>query len=131
MHSSHRAYPRGARVAHLLREEIAAVLPRLHGMSADLVPLPPSITMVDLPTDMRSATVYFSLMDGPGRAGAVRQVLQDHAGEIRQLLGRRLALRRIPPLHFIYDARFDRGAEMAELLAHLPPAQEPEQEDLP
>ncbi|MBU2855532.1 ribosome-binding factor A [Acidithiobacillus ferrooxidans] len=127
LHSSHRPYPRGARVAHLLREEIAAVLPRLHGMSSGLSPLPPSITMVDLPTDMRSATVYFSLMDGPDRADMIRAVLQDHAGEIRQLLGRRLALRRIPPLHFVYDARFDRGAEMAELLAHLPPAPE----DLP
>ena len=131
MHSSHRAYPRGARVAHLLREEIAAVLQRLHGLPSALALLPPSITLVDLPADMRSAAVYFSLMDGPERADAVRQVLQDHAGEIRQLLGKRLALRRIPPLHFIYDARFDRGAEMAELLAHLPPAQEPEPEDLP
>ncbi|OYV73525.1 MAG: ribosome-binding factor A, partial [Acidithiobacillus ferrivorans] len=65
LHSSHRAYPRGARVAHLLREEIAAVLPRLHGLPSDLSLLPPSITLVDLPADMRSAAVYFSLMDGP------------------------------------------------------------------
>jgi ribosome-binding factor A len=107
-----------------LREEIAAVLPRLHGLTAEVALLPPSITRVDLPTDMRSAVVYFSLMDGPGRAGAVRQVLQDHAGQIRQLLGKRLALRRIPPLRFVYDARFDRGAEMAELLARLPPPPE-------
>ncbi len=124
MQSVHRTYPRGARVAHLLREEIAAVLPRLHGLTAEVALLPPSITLVDLPTDMRSAVVYFSLMDGPGRAGAVRQVLQDHAGQIRQLLGKRLALRRIPPLRFVYDARFDRGAEMAELLARLPPPPE-------
>ncbi len=124
MQSAHRTYPRGARVAHLLREEIAAVLPRLHGLTAEVALLPPSITRVDLPTDMRSAVVYFSLMDGPGRAGAVRQVLQDHAGQIRQLLGKRLALRRIPPLRFVYDARFDRGAEMAELLARLPPPPE-------
>ena len=124
MQSAHRTYPRGARVAHLLREEIAAVLPRLHGLTAEVALLPPSITLVDLPTDMRSAVVYFSLMDGPGRAGAVRQVLQDHAGQIRQLLGKRLALRRIPPLRFVYDARFDRGAEMAELLARLPPPPE-------
>jgi len=123
---THRVYPRGARVSHLLREEIAALLRELHGLPADLALLPPSITMVDLPADMRSATVFFSLMDGPGRAAAVRQILDARAGEMRQILGKRLALRRIPPLHFVYDARFDRGAEMAEILAHLPPAADEE-----
>jgi Ribosome-binding factor A len=123
---THRAYPRGARVSHLLREEIAALLRELHGLPADLALLPPSITMVDLPPDMRSATVFFSLMDGPERADAVRQILDARAGEMRQILGKRLALRRIPPLHFVYDARFDRGAEMAEILAHLPPAADEE-----
>ncbi|MBU2739137.1 ribosome-binding factor A [Acidithiobacillus concretivorus] len=126
MQHTHRAYPRGARVSHLLREEIAALLRELHGLPADLALLPPSITMVDLPADMRSATVFFSLMDGPERADAVRQILNARAGEMRQILGKRLALRRIPPLHFVYDARFDRGAEMAEILAHLPPAADEE-----
>lgn len=126
MQHSHRAYPRGARVSHLLREEIAALLRELHGLPADLALLPPTITMVDLPADMRSATVFFSLMDGPERAERVRQVLGARAGEMRQILGKRLTLRRIPPLRFVYDARFDRGAEMAEILAHLPPAPDEE-----
>ncbi len=129
MHSTHRAYPRGARVSQLLREEIAALLRQLHGLPADMTLLPPSITLVDLPADMRSATVFFSLMDGPDRAESVRQILNARGGEMRQILGKRLALRRIPPLHFVYDARFDRGAEMADILAHLPPA--PEDEELP
>ncbi|MBN2678824.1 ribosome-binding factor A [Acidithiobacillus montserratensis] len=126
MQHTHRAYPRGARVSHLLREEIAALLRELHGLPADLTLLPPTITMVDLPADMRSATVFFSLMDGPEHAERVRHALDARAGEMRQILGKRLALRRIPPLHFVYDARFDRGAEMAEILAHLPPAPDEE-----
>ena len=129
MHSSHRAYPRGARVSHLLREEIAALLRHLHGLPSDLALLPPSITMVDLPADMRSATVFFSLMDGPERAESVRQILESRSGEIRHILGKHLALRRIPPLHFVYDARFDRGAEMADLLAQIPPESEREEDN--
>jgi len=84
--------------------------------------------MVDLPADMRSATVFFSLMDGPERAESVRQILESRSGEIRHILGKHLALRRIPPLHFVYDARFDRGAEMADLLAQIPSVSEREED---
>jgi len=84
----------------------------------------PSITEVELAPDMRWVRVHFALMDGPGRARMVTAELDRQAGQIRQILGRRLALRRIPPLHFTYDARFDRDAEMARLLSSLPPAAE-------
>lgn len=119
-----RSYPRSDRIAQLLQTEIAALLPRLHGLAG--VGLLPSITEIHLAPDLRQATVMFSLMDGPGRADLVRAHLQEEAGEIRQILGKKLHLRRIPPLHFAYDVRFDRDAEMAELLAHLPPAPEDE-----
>ncbi|MCL5052129.1 ribosome-binding factor A [Acidithiobacillus acidisediminis] len=115
-----RSYPRSDRIAQLLQTEIAALLPRLHGLAG--IGLLPSITELRLAPDLRQATVLFSLMDGPSRAEAVRQRLQEEAGEMRQILGKKLHLRRIPPLHFVYDVRFDRDAEMADLLAHLPPA---------
>ncbi|MHB1203427.1 MAG: 30S ribosome-binding factor RbfA [Acidithiobacillus sp.] len=118
--NSHRGYPRRARVAQLLQEEIAALLPEMHALSSVIRPLPPTISLVELAPDMHSAIVYFSLMTGPERAEAVRAALQESAGQLRQALGKRLALRRIPPLRFVYDARFDRGAEMAALLAGLP-----------
>ncbi|WP_308389204.1 ribosome-binding factor A [Acidithiobacillus sp. AMEEHan] len=121
MSTSHqRSYPRSDRIAHLLQTEIAALLPRLHRLAG--IGLLPSITELRLAPDLRQATVMFSLMDGPGRAALVRERLQEEAGEMRQILGKKLHLRRIPPLHFVYDPRFDRDAEMAELLAHLPPA---------
>ncbi len=122
MPANQRGFPRTRRVAHLLQTEIAAILPQLHGLQVE--GLLPSITEVELAPDMRWARVHFALMDGPGRARMVTAELDRQAGQIRQILGRRLALRRIPPLHFTYDARFDRDAEMARLLSSLPPAAE-------
>jgi len=126
MPASQRGFPRARRVAHLLQTEIATLLPQLHDL--DLGGLLPSITEVELAPDLRWARVHFALMDGPGRAETVAAALDRKAGQIRQILGRRLALRRIPPLHFAYDPRFDRDAEMARLLSSLPP---PAQEDEP
>ncbi|WP_291511552.1 30S ribosome-binding factor RbfA [Acidithiobacillus sp.] len=126
MPASQRGFPRARRVAHLLQTEIAALLPHLHGL--DVGGLLPSITEVELAPDMRWARVHFSLMDGPARAETTAAELDRHAGQIRQMLGRRLALRRIPPLRFVYDPRFDRDAQMARLLSSLPPAA---QEDAP
>ncbi|MCE5360256.1 ribosome-binding factor A [Candidatus Igneacidithiobacillus taiwanensis] len=117
-----RSYPRSERIAHLLQSEIAGLLPHLHGLTG--VGLLPSITEVRLAADLRQATILFSLMDGPERAALVQARLQDVAGEIRQILGKRLHLRRIPPLQFAYDPRFDHDAEMSALLAQLPPAPE-------
>ena len=127
MHTApQRSYPRSERIAHLLQTEIATLLPHLHGLAG--LGLLPSITEVRLAPDLRQATILFSLMDGPARAVSVQERLQGVAGEIRQTLGKRLHLRRIPPLHFVYDPRFDRDAEMSALLAQLPPA--PPEEDL-
>ncbi|MEL5849489.1 MAG: ribosome-binding factor A [Candidatus Igneacidithiobacillus chanchocoensis] len=126
MHAAQqRSYPRSERIAHLLQSEIAGLLPHLHGLAG--VGLLPSITEVRLAPDLRQATILFSLMDGPERAALVQARLQGVAGEIRQILGKRLHLRRIPPLQFAYDPRFDRDAEMSDLLAQLPPAPEEEE----
>ncbi len=119
MRGVQRSYPRNERVAQLLQAEIAALLPELHALT-DMCPVfLPSITEVRLAPDMRQASVQFSLMDGEERSEAVAQCLNREAGHLRQLLGRRLHLRRIPPLHFYYDVRFDRDAAMAGLLSGL------------
>ncbi|MCE5394543.1 MAG: ribosome-binding factor A [Acidithiobacillus sp.] len=119
---STRSFPRRDRVAHLLQVEIANLLPHLHLLSGS--GLLPSITELRLAKDLRQATVLFSLMDGPQRAARVARELNELAPEIRQILGKRLRLRRIPPLHFCYDPRFDQDAAIAELLTHLPPSPE-------
>lgn len=111
-------YPRSYRVGHLLQEEIAGLLPEVRDLAA-ASPLPPTVCGVEVAPDLRSAKVYFSLMSGPERAEAVREALQQAAGFIQRQLGKRLKMRRIPHLQFVYDTRFDRDAEMAALLARL------------
>lgn len=110
-----RDFSRSRRIAHLLQEEIAALLPELWDLRV-VHAIPPTISGVDVAPDMKSARVFFSLLSGPEHAEDVRAILQHASGYLRHQLGKRLDLRRIPNLHFEYDRSFDEGARMSRLI---------------
>ncbi|HEU0115117.1 MAG TPA: 30S ribosome-binding factor RbfA [Thermomicrobiales bacterium] len=100
---------RTLQVGELLREELTDIIrrdvkdPRLGFWS---------ITRVDVPTDLRSARVYVSVLGSDEERAATLAALRSAAGFIRFHLKPRLRMRQIPELEF----RDDRSMEHAEAI---------------
>jgi ribosome-binding factor A len=111
-------YNRCDRIADQLQREIADLLlrrvkdPRIEGVT---------ITGVKVSKDLQHARVFYCVMGSPGQEGkeAVAVGLHKAKGFMRQELGKRLHMRYLPQLEFIYDASFDYGDKIERLLKEL------------
>jgi len=101
---------RTRQVGDLLREELTDIIrtevkdPRIGFFS---------ITHVEVPTDLRSARVFVSVLGTDEERSATLTALRSAAGFIRHHLKPRLHMRQIPELEF----RDDRSMEHAEQIA--------------
>jgi len=107
--------PRKTRLAETLRMELADILrtemrdPRF---TANLL----SITGVDVSSDLRFATVFFSVLgDEKARLDAAK-ALRGATGLLRAALGRTKVFKNVPELQFRYDESIERGAHVFELI---------------
>jgi len=104
-------FPRSRRVAEQLRHELADILwreiqdPRIKGMT---------LTAVEMTSDLEHAKVWFTLLTG--ETPEVIKGLQSATGFLRRELGRRMRLRLVPSLDFIYDQSVERGAHLSQLI---------------
>jgi ribosome-binding factor A len=125
---------RTRQVGELLREELTDIIrrdvkdPRIGFMS---------ITQVEVPTDLRSARVFVSVLGTDEERSATLTALRSAAGFIRFQLKPRLRMRQIPELDFRDDRSMEHAQQIAETLRHLhqerqrptrPTANEPEDE---
>ncbi len=107
---------RSDRVADLIRAEISDILlkeirdPRIGTLT---------VTAVDLADDLRSAKVFFVQLGEDSNSSSMEARLQKAAGFFKQELGKRLQLRYIPNLTFIYDQSFKYGNRIEQLLAQV------------
>ena len=106
-------YNRSDRVGTLLQRELAVLIrdelkdPRL-GMV--------TVQGVSVTRDLALAKVYFTVLNDPGVIGETRRILNGASAFLRRRLGRKLTLRSIPELAFVYDESVARGARMSALL---------------
>lgn len=107
-----REFFRSDRVGKQMQRELAEILrhelkdPRL-GMI--------TLQEVRLSRDLSHAKVYFTLLGQDDRKEQAR-LLRDSAPFMRRELGRRMRLRILPQLEFLYDASIEEGAELADLI---------------
>jgi ribosome-binding factor A len=98
------------RVAEQMRRELADLLqfevkdPRI-GMV--------TITEVEVTGDMAHAKIFYSAAKA---SDAVQKGLEKSSGFLRTQLAKRMLLRTVPQLHFVYDASIDNGMKMAQLI---------------
>jgi len=118
---------RSQRVADLVRAEISSlVLIEAHDPDLRRV----TITDVEMPSDLRSARVFFSCLGGDEDREKAGQALRRAAGYLRREVGQRCKLRYAPELHFISDRSLERGARIEALLHEvLPPGRTDDGED--
>ena len=109
-------FSRTRRVGEQLQRELAVLVrdeiddPRI-GMV--------SISGVEVSRDLSHAKVFFSTMTTPGEKqepDVSLYVLQGAAGFLRRLLGRNLAMRHVPQLHFRRDNSLEEGARLSALI---------------
>lgn len=104
---------RTRQVGELLREELTDIIrrevkdPRVGFMS---------ITQVEVPTDLRSARVYVSVLGTDQERTATLAALRSAAGYIRFQLKPRLRMRQIPELEFRDDRSMEHAQRITETL---------------
>jgi ribosome-binding factor A len=76
------------------------------------------LSEVDCSRDLSHAKVFFRTLP-PGNPEEVKRSLDRVSGTLRGLLGRRMRLRQIPELHFVYDTTEDKARSIDAVLDSL------------
>lgn len=78
-----------------------------------------SITDVELSRDLSHAKVFFSVYGSDDEQAQTKESLLRAKGFIRSELGKRIRIRHIPELNFLYDPSIQQGARINEILKGL------------
>src|SRR5947207_12545447 len=103
--------PRPERVAEEFREILAEEIPRLKDPRVGFI----TVTHVDVPADLRKATVYYTVLGEERDHRATRAGLRSARTRLRAVLGHQVRLKFTPELEF----REDEGPTQVERVAQL------------
>lgn len=107
------SFKRSERVADLIKMEIADILmKKIKDPRVGFV----TVTGVDVSEDIRYAKVYVSIMEEEGLKKKTLAGLNNASNFIRNELGKRLVMRRIPELVFKIDNSLEQAAHIFEIL---------------
>jgi ribosome-binding factor A len=100
-------------VAETIHKEISSLL--IKGLKDPRIGFV-TVTSVEVTPDLRQARIYYTLMGSQADRTETQAGLDSCSSYIRQQLGRHLRLRYIPEVRFEYDASFDYGQHIEQLL---------------
>jgi ribosome-binding factor A len=121
-----REFGRSERVSSQMQKELALVLQRdLADPRLGFI----TINEVVITKDLSYAKIYVTVLnaDDAGKKAQVK-LLNEMAPVIRHYVAKRMKLRHISELRFLYDDSFDTGMRVAELLSDLPKLPESNEE---
>jgi len=75
-----------------------------------------TISAVEMSKDMGHAKVFITLMNPEQDVDETLKVLKRASGFLRHALGKRIALRILPELHFVHDNSLNEGTRVSALL---------------
>jgi ribosome-binding factor A len=84
-----------------------------------------TVTMVDAAPDLRSANVYYTVLDPSQRADS-QEALESSAGVLQYRVGRALRTKHTPRLRFTYDEHQERAAALTRLIDEVATGDEDE-----
>lgn len=108
-----RDFSRTLRVAEQIQRDLAELL-RLEVKDPRIGMV--TLTDVEVTADYAHAKIFFTLLGDAAQIEAATEGLNRAAGFLRHELGRRIKLRSIPQLHFIYDESVERGVRLSQLI---------------
>lgn len=107
---------RKARLGSLILEEISDMLHRgLKDPRLEMV----SITEVDVSDDLKTAKVYYCLYGDQNKKDDAKIGFESAQGFIKRELIKRLNIKRVPSLSFIFDNSFDNASRINQLLSEI------------
>ena len=104
------------RVRELLKREIGEAIRReFHVGECGLI----SVNDVDVAGDLKSATVFVSILGNPDQQKRGFQMLDEHRVRIQGLVGRAVVLKYTPTLKFVFDDSIVRGNRVLQIIEEL------------
>jgi ribosome-binding factor A len=104
------------RVRELLKREIGEAIRReFHVSECGLI----SVNDVDVAGDLKSATVFISILGNPDQQKRGFQMLNEHRVRIQGLVARDIVLKYTPKLKFAFDDSIVRGNRVLQIIEEL------------
>ena len=100
------------RVSKLVKREISELLHTRYRSESVYI----TISDVEVSSDLRNARVYFSVVGDSERAASAGRFLKAESRELRRMLGKRIVLKYLPNLNFVYDKSLERGVHLNALI---------------
>jgi ribosome-binding factor A len=112
-----REFNRSDRIASQIQKEMADIIRQtIRDTRLGMV----TVSEVSVTRDLAVASVYVTFLGGSETASRCARILmEEHAPDLRRELGRRIRIRNLPELRFIYDTSLEQGIRMDALLDHL------------
>ncbi len=85
-----------------------------------------TVTGVDTSPDLRTSTVYVSVLGSAKKQRKSLEGLNSSAGALQEHLATELRMKRTPQLTFAYDPTVEQGIRMSKLIDDLTPDDEPQ-----
>ena len=104
------------RVRELLKREIGEAIRReFHVDEAGLI----SVNDVDVAGDLKSATVFISILGNPDQQKRGFQLLHEHRIRLQGFVARAVVLKYTPTLRFVFDDSIVRGNRVLQIMEEL------------
>jgi ribosome-binding factor A len=104
------------RVRELLKREIGETIRReFHVEETGLI----TVNDVDVTGDLKSATVFVSILGTPDQQKHGLQLLAERRVRIQGLVGRAIVLKYTPTLKFVFDDSIVRGNRVLQIIEEL------------
>ena len=104
---------RSARIAEEIQRSLAELIRlEVRDPRVGLV----TLTGVELSRDQSHAKVYYTTLGSAAEAAEAGRGLAHAAGFLRSELAHRLTTRKVPELHFEFDASVERGVRLSRLI---------------
>ena len=117
------SHARSARIADQIQRSLAELIRlEVRDPRVGLV----TLTGVELSRDQSHAKVFYTVLGSAADAQAAGRGLDHAAGFLRSELAHRLSIRKVPELHFEFDASVERGVRLSRLIDEaVKPPQKP------
>lgn len=111
-------YNRNQRVSQQIQKEIAIIIQR--AMSDPRIRMA-TVSGVKISNDLTYAKVFITFLNNnmPGEINLGIRILQDASGFIRSLLSKKICLRVVPKLTFVYDNSLVEGIRISNLVSQV------------
>lgn len=110
-----REFPRTRRIGEQMRRDLAQLIRDEIDDDPRMVMV--SITAVDVTRDLSQARVYITMLGDVAERGEVVDRLNQAAPMLRRELGRKMHIRSVPRLSFMYDELVEKGARLSSLIS--------------